>query len=342
MLNRISLVLPVYNEQEVLPLVLPRMAELVAQLPAPTEVIFVNDGSRDGSRAILAEAAKQYAWLRVVDFSRNFGQQLAITAGLDLAQGDAVVVMDADLQDPPEVVLQMVEQYRAGYDVVYAQRLERHGETWLKKLTATAFYRLMTTFVNRDLPENVSDFRLMSRPVIDALRQLREQHRFMRGLVTWLGFRQTAVQFVRPARAAGETKYSLFKLAALAWQAIVSFSNWPLRAALPVGGALVAIGLLATLASGAAWFNGTGNGWFVVAALQLILSGTTLAAIGVMGDYLGRMYDEVRGRPLYVVRELINFRPEDLRASERTVLPTNVEGPMPLRAVTGDEMRRAS
>ncbi|MBL8826180.1 MAG: glycosyltransferase family 2 protein [Planctomycetaceae bacterium] len=342
MLTRISLVLPVYNEQAVLPLVLPRLAELVDQLPAPTEVIFVNDGSRDATRAILAEAARQYSWLRVVDFSRNFGQQLAITAGLDLAQGDAVVVMDADLQDPPEVVLQMVEQYQAGYDVVYAQRLERHGETWLKKLTATAFYRLMTTFVNRDLPENVSDFRLMSRPVIDALRHLREQHRFMRGLVTWLGFRQTAVQFVRPARAAGETKYSFIKLTALAWQAVVSFSNWPLRAALPVGGGLAALGVLTTMVAGVMWLNGAGSGLAIIAGLQLLLSGATLTAIGVLGDYLGRMYDEVRGRPLYVVRELINFRPEDVKSAERAVLPANSAAPATLRAVPRDEWRQAS
>lgn len=323
-LNLISLVLPAFNEEEVLPLLLPRVAELVSRLPAPAEVIFVNDGSRDGTARLLAEAAAHYPWLKVVEFARNFGHQLAITAGADLARGDVVVVMDADLQDPPEVVLELIERYRQGYDVVYARRAERQGESWFKRATAGGFYWLMRSFIHRELPENVGDFRLMSRPVVDAMGQLREQHRFVRGMVTWLGYRQTAVEFVRPARAAGQTKYPLRKMLAFAWRAISSFSGLPLRAALPVGGLLsvagLAIGMGATVQ--ATLLGGAWSPWWLIAALQLALTGLTLTAVGLLGDYLARVYDELKDRPLYVVRQLYNFRPEEIvRQPTRAALP---------------------
>lgn len=343
-LRLISLVLPAYNEQEVLPLVLPRVAELVARLPAPAEVIFVNDGSRDETGPLLASAALTYDWLKVIEFSRNFGHQLAITAGADLARGDVVVVMDADLQDPPELVLELIDKYRQGYDIVYAQRIERQGESRFKRWTAAGFYWVMRTFVHRELPDNVGDFRLMSRAVVDALGQLREQHRFVRGMVAWLGFRQTAVPFTRPPRAAGETKYPLSKMLAFAWRAISSFSGLPLRAALPLGGLLLVAGMLlgcgtiaASVLSGRDW-----SGLMLVTALQLTLSGVTLAALGLVGDYVARVYDELKDRPLYIVRELVNFRDDDLRQrpSRAAVSWNDAAAEKIVRIPPSDELRR--
>ncbi len=231
-----------------------------------------------------------------------------------------VVVLDADLQDPPELVSAMIEQYQAGFDVVYAQRNVRHGETWLKRLSAAGFYWLMKAAVHKNLPPNVGDFRLMSRPVVHALRQLREQHRFVRGMVTWLGFRQTAIQFERPARAAGQSKYPLRKMLSLAWRAISSFSALPLR--IPVGmGLLMTLGPIAYGLSAVccllAGFDVAWWSWLV--CLQVALSGVTLFAVGVTGDYVGRIYDELKDRPLYVVAALQNVSPERL-----TTLPSRV------------------
>ncbi|HWA98848.1 MAG TPA: glycosyltransferase family 2 protein, partial [Pirellulales bacterium] len=290
--------------------------------------IFVNDGSRDRSGVLLAQAAEHDPRCKVVEFSRNFGHQIAITAGTDLAAGDAVVVMDSDLQDPPELVLEMIERYRAGYDVVYAQRSARHGETWLKRITAIGFYRLMRGAVHRDLPDNVGDFRLMGRNVIDALKQLREQHRFVRGMVSWLGFRQTAVVFDRPARAAGETKYPMRKMLAFAWRAISSFSGLPLRLALGLGVALVAgAALYAMLAVWRMLAGDTVPGWTSLVCLQVGLSGVMLLSLGLMGDYIARIYDELKGRPLYIVRSVQN-----VGADRFAELPQRISMPRPAPA----------
>ena len=308
-LKLISLVLPVFNEEEVLPLLLPRLYALAARLPCPVEIIFVNDGSRDRTGQLLAAAAASRPEVKVIEFSRNFGHQAAITAGTDFAAGDAVVVMDADLQDPPELVLAMVEKYRQDYDVVYAQRTTRHGETHFKRWTAALFYWLMRRLVHEDLPENVGDFRLMSREVVTALRQLREQHRFVRGMVTWVGFRQVALQFERPARAAGHTKYPLRKMLAFAWRAISSFSGVPLRLAL-YGGVLlilVSLGYAGWAVYKAMVLGETVRGWASLVCLQVGLSGVTFLIMGLVGDYIARIYEEIKGRPLYVVRGLANI-----------------------------------
>src|SRR6187399_1753846 len=218
----LSFVIPMYNEAEVLPILIPRLEQLAMSLPCAVEWVVVNDGSRDSTANLLAAWASRDPRVKFVDFARNFGHPAALTAGLDHAVGDAVVVMDADLQDPPEIVAGMLARYREGYDIAYAQRTKRHGETAFKVATAAGFYWIMRAFVHRSLPANSSDFRLMSRSAVDALGHLREGQRFLRGMVTWIGFPQVAVPFERPSRAAGTTKYSTRKMVAFAWDAILS------------------------------------------------------------------------------------------------------------------------
>ncbi len=322
----ISIVIPAYNEQDVLPLLFARLERLIPQLPAACEVLIVNDGSRDLTGEVLALATQQYAWLKVAQLARNFGHETATTVGTDLARGDAVVVMDADLQDPPELILDMLAKFEEGYDVVYAQRIRREGESWIKRVTANTFYRLMQKLVHREMPENVSDFRLMSRPVVDAFVRLREQHRFVRGLIAWLGFKQTAIPFIRPARAAGVTKYSLLKLCGVAWEAITSFSSLPLRLAYGLSAvcALLGVSLLGYVVW--QWSSAAVEVplWSGLLASQLLLNAVVLGVLGLIGDYVGRMYDELKGRPLYIVRELLNFQAADLIERPRSVLPENI------------------
>lgn len=316
-LELVSLVLPAYNEEQVLPLLVARLDALVAQIPCAAEIIFVNDGSRDRTAALLAEAASQRPYLRVIEFSRNFGHQIAITAGTDFARGDVVIVMDSDLQDPPELVPAMLDKYRQGFDVVYAQRNARLGETWFKRATAAAFYRVIKRLVHLDLPENTGDFRLMSHRVVEALARLREQHRFVRGMVSWVGFRQTAIVFDRPGRAAGTTKYPLVKMLAFAWRAISSFSGVPLRMAASAGGMLMAAAVAGALAAGyrAAILGAAVGGWEALAYLNVGLFGFTLLVLGIIGDSLARVYEELKGRPLYVVQALYNMPTTEARAA---------------------------
>jgi dolichol-phosphate mannosyltransferase len=303
------------------------------------EIIFVNDGSRDRTGVLLAAAAALRPEIKVIEFSRNFGHQAAITAGTDFANGDAVVVMDADLQDPPELVLAMIEQYGHGFDVVYAQRTARHGETLFKRATAAVFYWLMRRLVHEDLPANTGDFRLMSREVVAALRQLREQHRFVRGMVSWLGFRQVALPFERPARAAGHTKYPLRKMLTFAWGAISSFSGVPLRLALYGGVSLIllALGYAGWAVYKAVVLGETVRGWASLVCLQVGLSGITFLIMGLVGDYIARIYEEIKGRPLYIVRGLANITLDGSQHSlpraavclpaETRVLPPPIRGP---------------
>ncbi len=335
-LELISIVLPVFNEEAVIPLLLPRLAELLTQLPAKAEVIFVNDGSRDRTTELLEHASVTDPRIKLIDFSRNFGHQIAITAGTDYASGDVVVVMDADLQDPPEVVLEMIRKYQDGYDVVYAQRTIRHGETWFKRLTARCFYWVMRTAVHKELPENVGDFRLMSRQVATAFRQLRERHRFVRGMVAWLGFKQTAVPFERPARAAGETKYPLSKMLAFAWRAITSFSGMPLRMGLVIGMILMTTAFAYAIYAAvmALIFQVAAPGWASLVWLMVGLIGLVVAMLGLIGDYVARIYEELKARPLYIVRSVSNFTVKELNElapnrieSQHTprLLPRNME-----------------
>ena len=304
----LSFVIPMYNEAEVLPQLVERLQALAVTLPCPVEWVVVNDGSRDGTGDALAAWAARDARVKFIDFARNFGHAAALTAGLDHAAGDAVVIMDADLQDPPEVVRDMLARYRDGYDIAYAQRTKRHGETPFKLFSASAFYWLMRRFVHKELPANSSDFRLMSRDAVDALGHLREGQRFLRGMVTWIGFSQVAVPFERPSRAAGTTKYSTRKMVAFAFDAILSFSMLPLRAATYFGFITFLFGMIfgSRVLIHALFYRDLVQGWATVVVLQSMIGGAILLCLGVVGEYVGRLYEEIKQRPLYIVRRRMN------------------------------------
>jgi polyisoprenyl-phosphate glycosyltransferase len=314
----LSLVIPIYNEEEVLGLLLARLDKLLEAIPCPVEVILVNDGSRDRSVVLLIEAAKREPRYKVISLARNFGHQIAATAGLDYASGDAVVLMDADLQDPPELILSMVEKYRLGYDVVYARRIGREGETQFKKLTAWMFYRIMRKLIHKDLPVDVGDFRLMSRACLDVLLEMRELHRFLRGMVTWVGFAQTDVTFVRPERAAGETKYPLRKMLLFAWNAAVSFSPLPLRLSLGFGFAIFGASALYVLFAIYSVLSGgmVVQGWASSITFTGLIGGAILIGIGLLGEYVGRIFEEIKGRPLYTINMWSNLTPKPSRPRE--------------------------
>ncbi len=303
-----SLVIPIYNEEAVLPVLLHRLDKLLDRLDAPAEVILVDDGSRDISGMMAAARAQDNPRYRYVGLSRNFGHQIAITAGMDRAVGDAIIVMDADLQDPPEVVLDLIAKWREGFEIVYAKRLSRDGESFLKLATARAFYRLLRKLSDVDIPENVGDFRLVDRKVLDAFKAMPERDRFVRGMFSWLGFKQTAVEFHRDPRALGVTKYGWRKMFRLATDGIVGFSDGPLRAVLWLGIGVSALAALFGLSVIALTVLGSSlvPGWASLAVLTSLLAGMNLLTIGVVGIYVGRIHNEVKQRPLYVVGREVN------------------------------------
>jgi len=302
----VSLVIPVFNEAETLHSLVARLDAALAGLT--WEVIFVDDGSTDGSLNIIRRAAVNDERVKAIGFSRNFGHQTAVTAGLDFAEGDAVVVLDADLQDPPELIPGMVELFELGYDVVSPQRTVRDGETIFKRWTAALFYRAMAKMVDRHLRADVGDFRLFSRRAVLAIRSFREQHRFMRGLVAWLGLKEAILPFKRHAREAGHTKYSLLKMLRFAWTAVSSFSALPLRMSVAAGIILSMAGFIYLLRVLylAFWTHALVPGWASIVVLQCIFSGMILLALGVIGDYVARNYEESKGRPLYVLTSVVN------------------------------------
>lgn len=305
----LSVVIPAYNEEEMIPILRPQLTAFLNALPCAAEVIFVNDGSGDRTLSLLAQWAAEDQRIKVLGLARNFGHQAAVTAGLDAAAGDAVVIMDADLQDPPAVVIDMLEKYRQGYDVVCGQRSGRPGESRLKRLTAWGFYRAMQIFVHKDLPADSGDFRLISRACLNAVRQMRETHRFLRGMVAWVGFPQTAVQFQRPPRAAGTTKYPFLKMVKFAWTAAISFSTLPLRISLTIGTFVAVLGLLAGVYAVVAKWTGlyTVPGWTSQMVIMSVLSGAILISNGILGEYIGRSFEELKDRPLYIVSMTANF-----------------------------------
>ena len=304
----LSIVIPVYNEAANLQLTLQALQAELSRVGGDSEIVFVNDGSTDESQGILAGFAAADSTIKVLNFSRNFGQQAAITAGLDFAAGDAVVIMDADLQDPPEILAEMVKLYQQGYDVVSAQRVSREGDGFFKRLTAAVFYWIMQRAVDRRIVPEVGDFRLLSRAAVLALRRFREQHRFMRGLVAWLGLKEAILPFHRPPRAAGETKYTLFKMIHLAWTAVASFSALPLRLSIAAGVvlSLAGFGYFLYALYAAVVLGAVVPGWTSLVFLQCLFSGVTLLALGLIGDYVARIYEEIKNRPLYVVNEILN------------------------------------
>ncbi|HUV97234.1 MAG TPA: glycosyltransferase family 2 protein, partial [Acidobacteriaceae bacterium] len=309
------------------------------------EVIFVDDGSTDATPNILAREALQDDRVKLLRFSRNFGHQAAVTAGLDFANGDAVVVMDSDLQDPPELLLRMLALFQQGYDIVSPQRNAREGETLFKRWTAKIFYQVITRMADQPLTPDVGDFRLFSRRAVLAIRSLREQHRYMRGMVAWLGLKEIMLPFDRKARAAGVTHYPFLKMLRFAWIAVTSFSAFPLRISIAAGCALSAAGFLYLLRVMylALWTNTLVPGWASVVALQCVFSGMILLALGAIGDYVGRNYEEAKQRPLYVVTELRNValtgsplpRTVILTDSASPLLPFVVDNPEPAVSLAG-------
>jgi glycosyltransferase involved in cell wall biosynthesis len=307
---RYSLIIPVFNEEAVLPMLLHRLDALLDELDGPAEAIFVDDGSRDASGIVLQSRAKDDPRYRYIALSRNFGHQIAITAGMDAASGDAVIVMDADLQDPPEVVHQMVARWQEGFDVVYARRLSREGDNAFKRTTASLFYRLLARISSVDIPRDVGDFRLIDRKVLDAFRAMPERDRFVRGMFAWLGFRQTEVAFHRLPRAAGETKYPLFKMVRLALSGALSFSDTPLRLAIWGGFAVSGLALLYGGYVVLRWMSGDPSlvaGWSSTIVIVSLLFGANMIMTGIMGLYVGRIHAEVKRRPLYVVAKRAGF-----------------------------------
>ncbi len=303
----ISVVAPVFNEQDSLPHFYERVVAVMEGLGEPFELVLVNDGSRDNSFTLMRELHVKDPRVRAINFSRNFGHQAAISAGLDHARGDAVVIIDSDLQDPPEVIPEMVERWRSGAQVVYAQRRQRVGETRFKLLTAALFYRLINRLTTMKLPRDTGDFRLLDRKVANALIQMREHNRFMRGLSVWVGFRQEVVKYDRHERFAGKTNYPLFKMVRLSMDAITGFSYAPLQLATSLGFLFAGLSLIGiVLAIIARIVGGAIVGQGTTLIVVLFLGGIQLIFLGVIGEYLSRIYDEVRNRPLYIISETLD------------------------------------
>lgn len=304
----LSLIVPVFNEEEVLPVSYARMSAAMQALTGyDYEIIYVNDGSRDGTMKQLRAIAKEHKEVRVISFSRNFGHQLAVTAGMDNARGDALIIIDADLQDPPEVIAELVKAWENGADIAYGKRLKREGETVFKKLTAFCYYRLLNAMSAYPIPLDTGDFRLLDKKVADVFLKMREHNRFLRGMSGWMGFDAVPVEYVRHERQAGKTKYTLKKMLRLAFDGILGFSYKPMSLALYAGAALGAIGMLGLIALIIIAATIGCAPWLWAVDGLVLINALTLAAIGVQGAYLNRIYDEVRDRPLYIAAETINL-----------------------------------
>ncbi len=304
-----SFVVPILDEAECLPELVKRLDELMDRLDGPAEVLLVDDGSRDRSYELMLEACYRDTRFKAIRLSRNFGHQVAITAGLDCAGGKAVVVMDADLQDPPEVVLEMVSQWKAGYEIVHTVRQEREGESAFKRGTAALFYRILRRLTDVDVPADAGDFRLIDRKAVEAFKQMRESNRYVRGMFGWIGFKQCSVHYVRPPRFAGKSKYPLRKMMKFALDGVISFSSVPLRIALQIGFALSALSIAAGISAIVLKLTGTFEvpGWTSLVVGITFIGGVQLLTLGIMGEYVSRIQDEVKGRPLYFVRDTAGF-----------------------------------
>ena len=304
-----SLVVPAHNEEGVIEELAARLREVMDALDGDAEAILVDDGSRDNTYELMLEVARADPRFRLVKLSRNFGHQIALTAGVDVAAGDAVIVLDADLQDPPEVILELAARWREGYDVVYAVRDVREGDTRFKRATASAFYRAFNRISEVQVPLDVGDFRLVDRRVLDVFSRMRESNRFVRGMFSWIGLRQTGVLYERKERFAGETKYPLRKMLRFAMTGVISFSSAPLRAALNLGFAVsflsFVLGIWSLLVKLTGFYNVPG--WTSIVVVVTFIGGIQLVVLGVIGEYIGDIHAEVKRRPLYVVSELENF-----------------------------------
>jgi len=316
-----SIVIPVFNEEEVVVETYGRLTSVMQDIGESYELIFVNDGSQDSTADIIADLMRGDRRVRLLDFSRNFGHQIAITAGMDYAGGEAIVIIDGDLQDPPEVIPLMIEKWKAGYEVVYARRARRKGETWWKKGTAALFYRVLGTLAETRIPLDTGDFRLIDRKVCDAMRGIREKNRFVRGLVSWVGFKQVAIDYVREERFAGESKYPFRKMFRFAWDGICSFSYKPLRISTWVGTLVTVLSLVYLVFS---LLQGLLSKTAIDVQSELtigsyLLNGLVLLALGIVGEYIGRICDESRDRPLYILRNQKEAAQSKVREVRRRV-----------------------
>lgn len=307
-----TIIAPIYNEIDNIQALYSRVSEVMNSTGESWEFVMIDDGSSDGSTDAILELQKKDDKIVPVIFARNFGHQIAVTAGLDYSRGKAVTIIDADLQDPPEVILDLIKKWKEGYEVVYATRSKREGETWFKLFTAAAFYRLIQRITDVNLPMNTGDFRLLDRKVVDVMGRMREKHRFLRGMSVWVGFRQTGVEYERAERFAGETKYPLKKMLKLASDAITGFSYFPLKLATNMGIAVTGLSLVAMLVmiilrlTGSQFLMGQAATLIVI----LFLGGVQLLSVGLLGEYIGRLYDEAKGRPLYIVRGDLEVKEE--------------------------------
>lgn len=310
-----SIVVPLFNEELVIDESYKRLKQVMDSVGNPYEIILVNDGSKDGTAQMARNICQSDPNVKLLNFSRNFGHQIAITAGMDYASGDAVVVIDADLQDPPEVIPQMIAKWKEGYEVVYGQRTERKGETYFKKLSASLFYRVLRRLTDVDIPMDTGDFRLIDRKVLNALKTLPEKNRYVRGMVSWVGFRQIGLPYVREERFAGETKYPFKKMLKFAANGITSFSYKPLKLATYIGCfvSLLSFGYLFYVLYQRLFIpDSTIPGWASLTIISLFFNGVVLILLGIMGEYIGRIYDEAKARPLYIISDNEGFSGADM------------------------------
>ncbi len=308
MKKMLSLIVPAFNEQDVLFTSYERMSAAMRALPYEYEIIYVDDGSRDATAEKLREIAQKDERVKVLFFSRNFGHQLAVTAGMDASKGDALIIIDIDLQDPPEVIAKMVEAWENGAEIAYGKRVKREGETFLKKFTAHVYYRLLTSMSAYPIPLDTGDFRLLDRKVADVFLEMREHNRFLRGMSAWMGFAAVPVEYVRQERFAGKTKYTLKKMLKLAMDGMLGFSYTPLTLAGYMGVFVTALSLMGFIAVLVCALSVGAAPWLWGLCGLALLNGITLMALGILGAYMNRMYDEVKGRPLYIVKEKMNLK----------------------------------
>ncbi|MFF2909527.1 glycosyltransferase family 2 protein [Paenibacillus sp. NPDC057934] len=319
---RYSIIIPMFNEEAVIQETYRRIKKVMGTTGEPYELLFVNDGSTDHCADMIEEYSHWDESVRLIDLSRNFGHQVAITAGMDYAQGDAIVIIDADLQDPPKLILEMIEEWKVGFEVVYAKRVKRRGESLFKKWTASLFYRVLRYSTDISIPVDTGDFRLIDRKVCDQLKRLPEKNRFVRGLVSWVGFRQKAIEYERDERLAGETKYPLKRMIKLSLDGITSFSYKPLKLAGYLGGVLSAAGFLYLMdvLYLAIFTDSVVKGWASMIGITLTFNGFVLVMLGILGEYVGRIYDETKGRPLYIVQEVYGGQPQVVQEKRKIQL----------------------
>ena len=317
----ISVVVPMYFEEEVAQECYNRLKSVMLQNNINYEFVFVNDGSTDRTMEILSEIAANDYRTKIVNFARNFGHQVAVTAGIAAAKGDAIVIIDADLQDPPEVIPELIAKWEEGYEVVYAKRKQRKGETWFKLLTAKYFYKFLNYMSDIDIPKDTGDFRIIDRKVADVFNQMTERNRFIRGMMSWVGFRQTYVEYERDERFAGETKYPLKKMIKFASDGIIAFSTKPLRIVMSLGllSVLISIIVLLYTITVKVFGHGTQTGWASIMVAITFFSGIQLLGLGIVGQYIARIYDESKNRPIYIVKETINIDEEETALQKEKV-----------------------